>query len=379
MHILEESNNLLKKLKDDDLPNPIFFLTSSIELISTLKEKSCSYIQYATKVLSKELSSEEPFSLKNKIIDKLLDHDPGKRGLVESASQRDYLISLGPYQPKLINFPTNCDIQKGKQRQFNPKWFKEYPYLEYSTSKDAAFCFVCGLFPKGPNRPWANSSWSQYGIRNWAKMKSRGKGKLGKLETHFSSNAHKSALIDYKNFSINSNHIDKLLNKKNRQDAIKFSKQKEFHKDVIKILFDVTSTLARQGLPFRGDGDEKNSNFFQILLLLSRYCPIMKTWLEDAKFRPYHVTYMSPESQNEFIHLLAIETKRKIISEIKEAGIYSIMADTTPDLSNRDQMSICVRYVDANAKVWERLIEITEVQDKTGTGNYNYFLSTLFN
>lgn len=197
MHILEESNALLIKIKDDNLPNPIYFLTISIKLISSLREKSNSYIEYATKILSKELISEEPFSLKNKIIDKLLDHDPGKRGLVESASQRDYLISLGPYQPKLSTFPINCDISKGKQRQFNPKWIREYPDLEYSTSKDAAFCFVCGLFPKGPNRLWANSSWSQYSIRNWAKMKSRGKGKLGKLEIHFSSNAHKSALIDY--------------------------------------------------------------------------------------------------------------------------------------------------------------------------------------
>lgn len=53
--------------------------------------------------------------------------------------------------------------------------------------------------------------------------------------------------------------------------------------------------------------------------------------------------------------------------------MYSVMADTTPDLSNRDQMSVCVRYVDTKSKVCERLIEITETQDKTGKGN-NIFL-----
>lgn len=47
------------------------------------------------------------------------------------------------------------------------------------------------------------------------------------------------------------------------------------------------------------------------------------------------------------------------------------MADTTPDLSNRDQMAVCVRYLDSNAQVWERLIEITETDNKTGKG---YFL-----
>lgn len=54
--------------------------------------------------------------------------------------------------------------------------------------------------------------------------------------------------------------------------------------------------------------------------------------------------------------------------------MYSVMADTTPDLSNRDQMSVCVRYVDTNSKVWERFIEITETQDKTGKGNNIFFI-----
>jgi len=96
-------------------------------------------------------------------------------------------------------------------------------------------------------------------------------------------------LNDYSNFILHSNHIDGLLNKEHRKNVINFIQQKEFHKDVIKILFDVSRTLARQGLPFRGDGDEKNGNFNQIVLLLSGHYPVMKTWIEEVKFRPYHV------------------------------------------------------------------------------------------
>lgn len=108
-------------------------------------------------------------STENHIIDKLLDHDPGKRGLVKSASQRNYIISLGPFQPHLPKYPCNSDIKNGKQRQFNTSWYKEYSHLEYSISSDAAFCFVCSLFPKGPHRTSENLSWSQYGVRNWEK------------------------------------------------------------------------------------------------------------------------------------------------------------------------------------------------------------------
>lgn len=149
---------------------------------------------------------------------------------------------MGPFQPHLPKYPCNSDIKNGKQKQFNPSWYKEYPHLEYSISSDAAFCFVCSLFLKGPHRTSENLSWSQYGVRNWEKMKSRGKNKSGKLECHFSSLAHKSSLVDLSNFFMNSNHIDKLLNTEKRKCAIQACKQKEFHKDIIKILFDVTHT-----------------------------------------------------------------------------------------------------------------------------------------
>jgi hypothetical protein len=203
--------------------------------------------------------------------------------------------------------------------------------------------------------------WSTTGIRYWHKIKSHGTKKPGKLEQHFTSNAHKAALSDYSNFVLHSNHIDNSLNKKHRENAIHFSKQKEYHKN----FFDVSRTLARQKLAFRGDGDEKNGNFYQIVLLISRHNSTMKTWLNDSSFRRYHSTYLSHDSQNEFIHLLAKETKNNIIEEVKEAGMYSIMADTTPDLSHKDQLSVCLRYVNSKAEVCERLNGIDEIVDKT--------------
>jgi len=218
----------------------------------------------------------------------------------------------------LVKFPINIDISESKQRQFCSNWYKEYPYLEYSIFNDSAYCYICGLFPSRPNRPFADPAWSTTGIRHWHKMKSPGTKKPGKLEQHFTSNAHKAALSDYSNFVLHSNHIDNLLNKKHRENAINFSKQKEYHKAVIRILLDVYQTLA-----FRGDGDEKNGNFYQIVLLISRHSSIMKTWLNDSSFRRYHSTYLSHDSQNEFIHLLAKETKNNIIEEVKEAGLYS--------------------------------------------------------
>ena len=46
--------------------------------------------------------------------------------------------------------------------------------MEYSVHNDAAFCFVCCLFPEGVGRVSADNSWTVNGVRQWHKMKSFG-------------------------------------------------------------------------------------------------------------------------------------------------------------------------------------------------------------
>ena len=161
-------------------------------------------------------------------------------------------------------------------------------------------------------RNCSNIAWVEGGVKTWHKFKSRGKKKEGNLAEHFSSLSHKSALIDFSHFLNNSNHIDCILNKSNRLNAINIEYQKHFHQEVIAMLIDITRTLARQGLAYRGEGEnEENSNFYQIVQLLSRHSPIMKKWLDEKIFRAHHVTYLCHDSQNEFISLLASEIKKK--------------------------------------------------------------------
>lgn len=50
----------------------------------------------------------------------------------------------GPRRPQLKSYPTR---KFGSQsRGFNNSWFKQYSWLEYSLSVDAAFCYACRHF-----------------------------------------------------------------------------------------------------------------------------------------------------------------------------------------------------------------------------------------
>ena len=79
-----------------------------------------------------------------------IDRDPGCRRKILTDEDRLYMIEQGPFQPKLARYPRNRDIPPPKHCQFSSEWFNTYPHLEYSISKDAAFCFVCQLFPPLP-------------------------------------------------------------------------------------------------------------------------------------------------------------------------------------------------------------------------------------
>eukprot|EP00794_Sanderia_malayensis_P008509 gene8509-9422_t len=75
---------------------------------------------------------------------------------------------------------------------------------------------------------------------------------------------------------------------------------------------------------------------------------------------------MSAESQNEMIALLADEVRQNVIMDIKQAGMFSFSADTTPDLSKFDQMAVVCRITGADGLVKERLLAIKHVTSKTG-------------
>ena len=160
-----------------------------------------------------------------------------------------------------------------------------------------------------------------------------------------------------------------MLDRSARNAKIQEVADKMENKKIVKILMDVTKTLARQDIAFRGDGkEETNGNYNQIVMLVARHCPLLEKWLgsRSRKSRSHNVTYMSPESQNEMIQLLGQEVRNKILDEIKSAGMFAVSADTTPDASHKDQMTVVCRIAGVDGKPKERLLAMKVVTSKTG-------------
>ena len=49
--------------------------------------------------------------------------------------------------------------------------------------------------------------------------------------------------------------------------------------------------------------------------------------------------------QNGIIQVMALEILRKVAAPIRDAPFYTNMADETTDMSNREQVVLCIRWV----------------------------------
>ncbi len=74
----------------------------------------------------------------------------------------------------------------------------------------------------------------------------------------------------------------------------------------------------------------------------------------------------SPQVQNEMLQLYSHSVVRKIIEEIMDAKSFAIIVDGTQDVSRKEQMSICIRYVDKELCPHEQFIGLYEPPSTTG-------------
>ena len=143
-----ELQTLASKVKNDNFKLSEF-LVQAAELSNCSQRLASDFCTEAQKAL-KEYQQTIHFECASSKDDDLVDHDPGKRPqkLSENQKSTGYLISLGPCQPQLSSFPyKKKEVGKcSKQCKFSAAWYSEFPHLEYSVSKDAAYCFVCSLF-----------------------------------------------------------------------------------------------------------------------------------------------------------------------------------------------------------------------------------------
>ena len=232
------------------------------------------------------------------------------------------------------------------ERSFQSHWCDTYKWLHYDKTTDAAFCHVCMRAQK--ERKLLSShrrdlAFITKGFTNW---KEANKG----FSKHQSSDCHKEAIEAMCLLPAQIvGHVDELMS-----DEIK--QQKAINRKIFMKVLENARYLAHQGLPFRGH-DDSNGNFIQLMKLRGLDCP-----QTQQRMKKKTDTYLSHDIQDEIrtSHIL-----RNVSKNVRDSGSFTLMCDECTDISNKEQLTICLRWVDKNLNNHENFIGLYEVNNIT--------------
>ena len=209
-------------------------------------------------------------------------------------------IKWGPNQPILAEYSmTKTGVQN---RIFQESWYKKFPWLEYSISKDAAFCFPCFVFQG--HEP-LHLAFTVDGFSSWKRVNNEVKCIFlshmgGPVSTHNNVVRNVEAL---KNKSV---HIDKVMNVQSSEDIKK-------NRLRLKATIDNVQWLTLQGCALRGRDEfvmsKNRGNLIEMISLMAKLnVEINDIVLEKA---PGNAKYMSPMIQKDILHILATKVREK--------------------------------------------------------------------
>lgn len=271
----------------------------------------------------------------------------------------------------------------GKRKlKFQFSWLKAREWLVYSKKLDGAFCKYCVSFaPSGAGKqglPLGRLVRAKYSDWRHAQEDFR---------KHELTAYHANSKLDAENFLavLNRQKLDILT-----QLDTSLKEQVEENRRLLSPVIKTVIFCGRQGLSLRGHRDgglivdvegeqtftENEGNFRALLRLrVESGDEMLRQHLLTAK---RNATYTSWKIQNEIISACNDIILHKLVEKVNEAKCFSVIADETADISNVEQLSLCVKYIDqANNSVREDFLQFVPIYDMTGKGIANVILSKL--
>ncbi|XP_074974011.1 zinc finger MYM-type protein 1-like [Caretta caretta] len=295
-----------------------------------------------------------------------------------STSLRDFLVLHGPQQVKNFMFhkdnenksfhPTHywCEIPNGDK--------VERPWLMYSKTQNAPYCFCCKLFQS--NVP---ATLGSTGTKDWKNLSRN-------LACHEKAANHQRAFHRWKELEMRR----RLKATTEDQHQEKIASESLYWQNVLKRLIAIVRMLATQNLALCGISDQlyvpNNGNFLKIVELMAEFDAVLQEHLRRVTTQEmckHH--YLGKTIQNEIIQLLATKVKQKIVADLKSARYCSVILGCTPDISHMEQMTLMVRFVTiepsenvpAMVTGREHFLEFIDIDDTTGAGMTNALLKKL--
>ena len=215
----------------------------------------------------------------------------------------------------------------------------------YSPSQGKVYCFACRLFSN------VDTAFTQSGFNDW-------KHASDLISSHECSTEHRNCTLIYSTRHRETGLINSELIRQ-------FQQEQSYWRQVLERMIAVIKFLATRGLAFRGEnekiGSERNRNYLGILELLGKFDPFLAEHIEKYGNRGKgNPSYLSANVCEELIELMGEKVLVAIVKEVLTTKYYSISVDSTPDVSQVDQLTFTVRYVKDSDPV-ERFLQFIPI------------------
>ena len=128
------------------------------------------------------------------------------------------------------------------------------------------------------------------------------------------------------------------------------------NRQILKSIIETLILCGHQNIPLRGHRDNLtdierdpedssgHGNFWALLRFkIGSGDHVLAKHLDKAA---KNATYMSADIQNQLLSIIGDHIQGQILSKVAEAVYFTIVADEVTDVSNKEQLSIVLRYVD---------------------------------
>lgn len=222
-------------------------------------------------------------------------------------------------------------------------------WIMYSPSNGNIYSFACKLFSKHHNQ-------FVEGFSDWKHSE--------RIRDRERSEEHKACMLSLLHRGMCTGTVDVSM-------ATEMEGARQYWRGVLKRVVAVIKFLRERELPFRGDnellGSSHNGNFLGILELIALFDPFLAGHIEEygQKGRGC-VSYLSSTTCEEFIDVMGDKTRQVIAEEIQDAKHFSVVVDSTPDLSHVDQLTFIFRFVNKEGNIVARFLTFEPIESHTG-------------
>uniref|UniRef100_H3ATE8 TTF-type domain-containing protein n=1 Tax=Latimeria chalumnae TaxID=7897 RepID=H3ATE8_LATCH len=291
--------------------------------------------------------------------------DPGEWPEVVGDALRVDLVKKGPKKIKAV---PEYEFPQDNKKKLNNGEKVERSWLVYSKAKNTVFCFTCKLFRSTVIKL------TKDGYCTWREL-SRA------LRDHEVSNGHMKAMQQWKQLSIWLK--SEILTTIDAHSQRTHDMEQLHWRASLDWIIVIVQFLAERNLTLHGNVDRlfepHNGNFLGQVELMAKYEAVMAEHLRHIQSKEIHDHYLGKTIQNEIISLLAKKISEKIKQHIIQAKYYSIILDYTSDTSRKEQLSVCIRVVEAEdtINISEHFMDFLTVSDTTGAGLTEVLLTFL--